>query len=68
MPQIRQDLITGRWVAVATERARRPDSFTQAAKESVAAIPGFAAKAASLTQGLASGRLRVIQAVALAGG
>ncbi|HEX3630182.1 MAG TPA: DUF4921 family protein [Candidatus Dormibacteraeota bacterium] len=37
MPQLRQDLITGRWVAVATERARRPDSFTQAAKESVAA-------------------------------
>ena len=37
MPQLRQDLITGRWVAVATERARRPDSFTQAAKEPVAA-------------------------------
>ena len=37
MPQLRQDLITGRWVAVATERARRPDSFSQAAKETVAA-------------------------------
>src|SRR5438132_9747484 len=37
VPQLRQDLITGRWVAVATERARRPDSFTQAAKETVAA-------------------------------
>ena len=37
MPQLRQDLITGRWVAVATERARRPDSFSQAVKESVAA-------------------------------
>ena len=37
LPQLRQDLITGRWVAVATERARRPDSFTQAAKEAVAA-------------------------------
>src|SRR5438309_4919128 len=37
LPQLRQDLITGRWVAVATERARRPDSFTQAAKESIAA-------------------------------
>jgi UDPglucose--hexose-1-phosphate uridylyltransferase len=37
MPQLRQDVITGRWVAVATERARRPDSFTQAAKEAVAA-------------------------------
>jgi UDPglucose--hexose-1-phosphate uridylyltransferase len=37
LPQLRQDLISGRWVAVATERARRPDSFTQAAKEAVAA-------------------------------
>ena len=37
MPQLRQDLITGRWVAGATERARRPDSFSQAAKETVAA-------------------------------
>lgn len=37
MPQLRQDLITGRWVAVATERARRPDSFSQALKESIAA-------------------------------
>jgi UDPglucose--hexose-1-phosphate uridylyltransferase len=37
LPQLRQDLITGRWVAVATERARRPDSFTQAAKEQVQA-------------------------------
>ncbi|HET9848937.1 MAG TPA: galactose-1-phosphate uridylyltransferase [Candidatus Dormibacteraeota bacterium] len=37
LPQLRQDLITGRWVAVATERARRPDSFTQAVKDVVAA-------------------------------
>ena len=37
MPQLRQDLITGRWVAVATERARRPDSFSQAAREPVPA-------------------------------
>jgi UDPglucose--hexose-1-phosphate uridylyltransferase len=37
VPQLRQDLITGRWVAVATERARRPDSFTQAAREAVPA-------------------------------
>lgn len=37
MPQLRQDIVTGRWVAVATERARRPDSFTQAAREAVAA-------------------------------
>ena len=31
-------------------------------------VPGFAAKAANLTKGLATGRLRVIQAVALASG
>jgi SAM-dependent methyltransferase len=31
-------------------------------------VPGFAVKAANLTQGLAAGRLRVIQAVAVAGG
>jgi SAM-dependent methyltransferase len=31
-------------------------------------VPGFAAKAANLTEGLAAGRLRVIQAVAVAGG
>jgi UDPglucose--hexose-1-phosphate uridylyltransferase len=37
VPQLRQDIITGRWVAVATERAKRPDSFTQAAKEVVPA-------------------------------
>jgi UDPglucose--hexose-1-phosphate uridylyltransferase len=37
VPQLRQDLITGRWVAVATERAKRPDSFTQAPRETVAA-------------------------------
>ena len=37
LPQLRQDLITGRWVALATERARRPDSFTQAAREPVVA-------------------------------
>jgi len=37
VPELRQDIITGRWVALATERARRPDSFTQAQKESVPA-------------------------------
>jgi UDPglucose--hexose-1-phosphate uridylyltransferase len=37
LPQLRQDLITGRWVAVATERAKRPDSFTQAPREQVVA-------------------------------
>lgn len=31
-------------------------------------VPGFAAKAANLTEGLATGRLRVIQAVAVAAG
>jgi sarcosine/dimethylglycine N-methyltransferase len=31
-------------------------------------VPGFAAKAANLTKGLASGRLRAVQAVAVAGG
>jgi sarcosine/dimethylglycine N-methyltransferase len=33
-----------------------------------ALVPDFAAKAANLTQGLAAGRLRVIQAVAVAAG
>src|SRR5258708_21561981 len=32
MPQLRQDLVTGRWVAIATERAKRPSSFTRAAQ------------------------------------
>lgn len=31
MPQLRQDLVTGRWVAIATDRAKRPSSFTRAA-------------------------------------
>ncbi|MBX6770538.1 MAG: DUF4921 family protein [Chloroflexi bacterium] len=30
MPQLRQDLVTGRWVTIATERARRPSSFSRA--------------------------------------
>ncbi len=29
MPQLRQDLITGKWVIIATERARRPHSFSE---------------------------------------
>src|SRR5215470_10318131 len=37
MPELRQDLITGRWVAIATERAKRPSSFTRAAAVPVAA-------------------------------
>lgn len=35
MPQLRQDLVTGRWVAIATERAKRPSSFTRATATSV---------------------------------
>jgi SAM-dependent methyltransferase len=49
--------------AVISDRA-----FARAPLGLHAFVPGFAAKAANLTQGLASGRLRVIQAVALAGG
>ena len=30
MPQLRKDPIIGRWVIIATERARRPDDFKQA--------------------------------------
>lgn len=37
MPQLRQDLVTGRWVAIATERAKRPSSFTRAASVAVPA-------------------------------
>ncbi|HVC32354.1 MAG TPA: galactose-1-phosphate uridylyltransferase [Chloroflexota bacterium] len=35
MPQLRQDLVTGRWVAIATERAKRPSSFSRAAAVAV---------------------------------
>jgi SAM-dependent methyltransferase len=49
--------------AVLSDRA-----FARAPLGLHAFVPGFAAKAANLTQGLASGRLRAIQAVALAGG
>jgi hypothetical protein len=49
--------------AVISDRA-----FARAPLGLHAFVPGFAAKAANLTQGLASGRLRVIQAVALADG
>ena len=31
MPQLRQDLVTGHWVAIATERAKRPSSFSRTA-------------------------------------
>ncbi|MCL4459308.1 MAG: galactose-1-phosphate uridylyltransferase [Chloroflexi bacterium] len=33
MPQLRQDPIAGYWVVIATERAKRPHTFTQAPKE-----------------------------------
>jgi UDPglucose--hexose-1-phosphate uridylyltransferase len=39
MPQLRQDPVTGRWVAIATERAKRPSSFTRAP---VAVVPATA--------------------------
>lgn len=32
MPELRQDPVTRRWVAIATERAKRPHTFTRAAK------------------------------------
>ncbi len=37
MPQLRQDPITLRWVAIATERAKRPTAFTRAPKAAVTA-------------------------------
>ena len=37
MPELRKDPIIGRWVIIATERARRPDQFSGAPKESPAA-------------------------------
>lgn len=37
MPELRQDPITLRWVTIATDRARRPTSFTRAAREPIAA-------------------------------
>ncbi len=37
MPQLRQDPVTGRWVAIATERAKRPSSFTRAPSVAVPA-------------------------------
>lgn len=43
-------------------------AFTSAPLGLHAFVPGFAVKAANLTEGLAAGRLRLIQAVAVAGG
>jgi len=33
MPELRKDPVIGRWVIIATERARRPDQFTNQAQE-----------------------------------
>lgn len=40
MPEIRSNPVTGDWVIIATERARRPEEFTQ--KKQKAALPAFA--------------------------
>ncbi|MCR4425837.1 MAG: galactose-1-phosphate uridylyltransferase [Firmicutes bacterium] len=32
MPEFRRDIVTGKWVIVATERAKRPDKFTEPEK------------------------------------
>src|SRR5262249_53282284 len=54
--------------AAALMRALLSDrAFARAPLGLHAFVPGFAAKAANLTQGLAAGRLCVIQAVAVAG-
>ncbi len=66
--------VIGHWAdltdeAAAFKRAVLADrAFARAPLGLHAFVPGFAAKAANLTEGLAAGRLRVIQAVALAGG
>jgi len=36
MPELRQDSITGNWVVIATDRAKRPENFTRADKEETA--------------------------------
>jgi UDPglucose--hexose-1-phosphate uridylyltransferase len=33
MPELRQEPITGKWTVIATERAKRPENFTQTEKE-----------------------------------
>ena len=40
MPELRKDPVVGRWVIIATERARRPEEFTQ--KKQKPALPAFA--------------------------
>lgn len=39
MPELRKDPVIGRWVIIATERARRPDQFAGDAKDEVAEKP-----------------------------
>ncbi|MCU0652300.1 MAG: DUF4931 domain-containing protein [Candidatus Omnitrophica bacterium] len=39
MPELRKDPIIGRWVIIATERARRPDQFSGAAQDGPAEKP-----------------------------
>ncbi|MGE5309057.1 MAG: galactose-1-phosphate uridylyltransferase [Deltaproteobacteria bacterium] len=39
MPELRKDPVIGRWVIVATERARRPDQFSAQQQESVPEKP-----------------------------
>ena len=39
MPELRKDPVIGRWVIIATERARRPDQFTNQAQEGPAEKP-----------------------------
>ncbi len=35
MPELRQEPITGNWVVIATNRAKRPENFTQSEKEEI---------------------------------
>lgn len=39
MPKLRQDPLTGEWVIVATERARRPETFAPKKKEKKTVLP-----------------------------
>ena len=40
MPELRRDPIIGRWVIIATERAKRPDQFGSAIVEAEELVPG----------------------------
>ncbi|NPV81228.1 MAG: DUF4921 family protein [Firmicutes bacterium] len=41
MPELRQDIITGDWTVIATERARRPQNFTSKNFEAIQSKPSF---------------------------